>query len=230
MKGFFITGTDTEIGKTAVTAAIARYLSSQFRVEVFKPVQSGVLDLFDSDASLLSRAIGYSGPCEDSFAYSFPDPVAPYLAAEKAHVTISLDTITGMFQRIQKKSEIILVEGAGGLMVPVAKNVLMADIAIMCNLPLLIVARPDLGTINHILLTVHTARSLGIQVKGVIINGYRNSSSGPDIEKTVSMIQEFGDIRVLGVIPWIQTSDTISLIDKISQWIERSNQPIAELV
>jgi dethiobiotin synthetase len=230
MKGFFVTGTDTEIGKTAVTAAIARYLSTRYQVGVFKPVQSGVLDLYESDASYLSRALGYPGPCEDSFAYSFPDPVAPYLAAEKAHVTISLDRICEMYHRVREKSEFVLVEGAGGLMVPVAKDVLIADIALRCNLPLLIIARPDLGTINHILLTVHTARSLGIQVQGVIINGYRSSSSGPDIEKTVSMIQDFGDVQVLGVIPWIDAPDTISLTDKISQWIDSTNQPIAKLV
>ena len=183
MNGFFITGTDTEIGKTAVTAALARYFSKRFQVGVFKPIQSGAMDLFESDASYLSRAIGYPGPCEDSFAYSFPDPVAPILAAELSHVSISLEVIREMYERVQNRSELILVEGAGGLMVPVTENVLMADIAIACNLPLLVIARPDLGTINHILLTIHTARSLGIRVRGVIINGYRSTSSGPDMKK-----------------------------------------------
>ena len=226
---FFVTGTDTGIGKTVVTAGLARYVSARYQVGVFKPVQSGVTDLYESDASYLSRAIGYPGPCEDSFTYSFEEPLAPILAAEYAHVSISLEKILEMYGHVTKRSEFILVEGAGGLMVPVAENVLMADIAIACNLPLLIIARPDLGTINHILLTVHTARSLGIQVRGVIINGYRGSSSGPDIDKTVSLIREFGDIEVLGVIPWIDASDTMSVIDQISQWIHRSNQPIAKL-
>ncbi|MFH0966592.1 MAG: dethiobiotin synthase [Methanobacteriota archaeon] len=230
MNGFFITGTDTEIGKTAVTAALARYFSKRVQVGVFKPIQSGVIDLSESDASYLSRAIGYPGPCEDSFAYSFPDPVAPILAAELSHVSISLEVIREMYERVQNRSELILVEGAGGLMVPVAENVLMADIAIACNLPLLIIARPDLGTINHILLTVHTARSLGIPVRGVIINGYRSTSSGPDISKTVSLIQEFGDIEVLGVIPWIHAPDTMSVIDQISQWIHNSNQPLTKII
>ncbi|WP_319580641.1 dethiobiotin synthase [uncultured Methanospirillum sp.] len=229
MNGFFVTGTDTGIGKTVVTAGLARYVSARYQVGVFKPVQSGVTDLYESDASYLSRAIGYPGPCEDSFTYSFEEPLAPILAAEYAHVSISLEKILEMYGHVTKRSEFILVEGAGGLMVPVAENVLMADIAIACNLPLLIIARPDLGTINHILLTVHTARSLGIQVRGVIINGYRGSSSGPDIDKTVSLIREFGDIEVLGVIPWIDASDTMSVIDQISQWIHRSNQPIAKL-
>ncbi|PWR74252.1 dethiobiotin synthase [Methanospirillum lacunae] len=229
MNGFFITGTDTEIGKTAVTAALAQYLSARYRVGVFKPVQSGVTNLFESDASYLSRAIGYPGPCQDSFAYSFTKPLSPIQAAEFAHESISLDKILDMYERVRKRSEFVLVEGAGGLMVPVAENLLMADIAIKCNLPLLIIARPDLGTINHVLLTIHTARSLGIQVRGVIINGYRVHSSGPDIEKTVSLIQEFGDIEVLGVIPWIEAPDTMSLIDLISQWIQNSNQPIANL-
>jgi len=230
MKGFFITGTDTEIGKTAVTAGLARYVSSRYQVGIFKPVQSGVTDLFESDASYLSRAIGYPGPCEDSYAYSFTEPLSPIQAAEYAHEFISLDKILDIYERVRKRSEFVLVEGAGGLMVPVAENLLMADIAIKCNLPLLIIARPDLGTINHVLLTVHTARSLGIRVRGVIINGYRVHSSGPDIEKTVFLIQEFGNIEVLGVIPWIEAPDTMSLIDQISQWIHTSNQPIAKLV
>nr|WP_319537779.1 dethiobiotin synthase [uncultured Methanospirillum sp.] len=229
MNGFFVTGTDTEIGKTAVTAALARYFSKRFHVGVFKPIQSGVTDLSESDASYLSRAIGYPGPCEDSFAYSFPDPVAPILAAEYAHVSISLEVIRERYDRVKKRSELVLVEGAGGLMVPVADHTLMADIAIECNLPLLVIARPDLGTINHILLTIHTARSLGILVKGVIINGYKTNSPGPDISKTVSLIQEFGDIEVLGVIPWIDASDMMSVIDQISQWIHQSNQPITQV-
>ena len=229
MNGFFITGTDTGIGKTAVTAALARYFSKRFQVGVFKPVQSGALDLSKSDASYLSRAIGYPGPCEDSFAYTFPDPVAPILAAEHAHVSISLEVIRETFERVRSRLELILVEGAGGLMVPVAENVLVADIAINCNLPLLIIARPDLGTINHILLTVHTARSLGISVRGVIINGYRSTSSGPDISKTISLIQEFGEIEVLGVIPWIHAPDTMAVIDQISQWIHNSSPPLAKL-
>lgn len=220
MNGFFITGTDTDVGKTAVTGALARILSGRLHVGVFKPVQTGVMDLSVSDAAYLYKASGYPGPFEDTFAYSFPDPVAPRLAAEHAHITISREIIREKYEHVRDRSEFVLVEGAGGLMVPVADKVLMADIAIECNLPLIIIARPDLGTINHTLLTAHVARSLGISVRGVIINGFRVHSAMADISETVSLIRELGDIEVLGVIPWFDAPDMMSVIDQISLWLE----------
>lgn len=218
--GLFITGTDTDVGKTAVTAALARYLSRRFQVGVFKPVQTGVTDLSVSDAAYLYKASGYPGPFEDTFAYSFPDPAAPIIAAGYAHTPISPGVIRAKYEYVRDRSEVILVEGAGGLMVPVADGVLMADIAIECNLPLLIIARPDLGTINHTLLTVHAARSLGISVRGVIINGLRVNSNSPDMSETVSLIREFGGIEVLGVIPRYDNKDQMSVIREISHWMD----------
>ena len=223
MKGFFVTGTDTDVGKTAVTAALARLLSGRFRVGVFKPVQTGVTDLSRSDAAYLYQASGYDGPFEDTFAYSFPEPVAPGLAAAYARTTISREFIREKYDRVKDRADVILVEGAGGLMVPVADGLLMADIALDCNLPLLIVARPDLGTINHTLLTVHTARSLGIPVRGVIINGFFEKSCGPDISETVNMIQKYGAVDVLGVIPRFDDPEPMPVIDRISRWMESEN-------
>ena len=220
MKGFFITGTDTGVGKTCVTGALAKLLSKNFQVGVFKPVQTGVQDLSRSDAFYLFKSSKYQGSFDDTYAYSFAEPVAPFMAGEHARSPISMDIIREKYNLVRNKSEVILVEGAGGLMVPLANGVLIADLVIECNLPLLIVARPDLGTVNHTLLTVHTARSLGISVCGIIINGFNAKAICPDISETISLIRKYGAVEVLGVIPLFDVQNMTAIIHQVSLWME----------
>lgn len=175
-QGLFITATDTGVGKTIVTAALARALRLRgVNVGVMKPVTSGCEErngeLVSEDAELLAWAAGVE--CDEDVAlYRLRAPIAPVDAAKLDGVRIDFARIAESYQRLAAKHDFILVEGAGGLMVPLNGGLLIADLATHLQLPLLVVARPGLGTINHTVLTCFCASQMGHEVKGVIINRY----------------------------------------------------------
>lgn len=174
--GLFITGTDTGVGKTIVTAALARALRLRgVNVGVMKPVTAGCLErngeLISEDAELLAWAAGVE--CDDDVApYRLKEPLVPVEAAKRDGVKIDFGRIADCYQRLAVRHEIVLVEGAGGLMVPLNGGLLIADLANHLKLPLLVVARPNLGTINHTVLTCFAAGQIGLEVKGVMVNRF----------------------------------------------------------
>ncbi len=175
-KGLFITATDTGVGKTIVTAVLARVLRlCGVRVGVMKPVTSGCREqdgaLVSEDAELLAWAAGVD--CDDDVApYRLREPIAPSEAARIDGVKIDFDRITDCYRRLAARYDFVLVEGAGGLMVPLNGGLLMADLARRLDLPLLVVASSGLGTINHSVLTCFAAGQMGLEVLGVIVNSY----------------------------------------------------------
>lgn len=169
----FVTGTDTGVGKTIVTAVLARHFKHQgIPVGVMKPVETGVTDpdLPGEDAALLQWAADCTEPLERIAPYRFKAPLAPDQAAKLEQRGISLATIAEQARELSKRYPITLVEGAGGLMVPLAGGLLIADLVRQLGAELLIVTRPELGTINHTLLTVFAARAMEIPVCGMILN------------------------------------------------------------
>lgn len=174
--GLFITGTDTGVGKTIVTATLARILRLRgVNVGVMKPVTSGCSErdgeLISDDAELLAWAAGVD--CDDDVApYRLREPIAPVEAARLDGVKIDFSRIVASYQRLTERYDYLLVEGAGGLMVPLNGGLLVADLASQLKLPLLVVARPDLGTINHSVLTCFAAGQLGLEVSGVVVNRF----------------------------------------------------------
>lgn len=204
MAGLFITGTDTGVGKTVITAALAGALKDQgWDVGVMKPVQSGLVEGMDSDADLLIRAAAVSDPRDQIVPYSFQAAFAPMVAAELEGKQVQQQVITRAYRELALKHRLMLVEGAGGLMVPLAGDLLVANLIRELNLPLLIVARPNLGTINHTLLTVLAAKSMGMTVAGVIINGYNSKQAGVAEKTAPEIITRFSGVPVLGIIPYI---------------------------
>lgn len=174
--GLFVTGTDTGVGKTIVTAALARALRLRgVRVGVMKPVTSGCSErngeLISDDAELLAWAAGVEYD-DDLAPYCLREPIAPVEAAERDGVRIDFERIASCYRRLAAKSDVMLVEGAGGLMVPLHGGLLIADLVRKLELPLLVVARPHLGTINHSVLTCFAAGQMEIEVKGVIVNRF----------------------------------------------------------
>ena len=175
-KGLFVTATDTGVGKTIVSAALARALRLRgVNVGVMKPVTSGCREingeLVSDDAELLAWAAGVE--CDSDVApYLLREPIAPVEAAKLEGVRIDFEKIRCCFERLSEKYEFIIVEGAGGLMVPLNGGLLVADLANQLRLPLLVVARSGLGTINHSVLTCFAAGQMGLDVKGVIINRF----------------------------------------------------------
>jgi dethiobiotin synthetase len=191
-KGYFVTGTDTGVGKTWVTCRLAELARERgLRVGVLKPAESGD----DGDALALARAAGCTFPLEVIRPFAFRKPVAPALAAQLEGKRIRLAPIKKAFSLLADSSEFMLVEGAGGLLVPYAPGLDGAGIAKALGLPLLVVARRGLGTVNHTLLTLEAARSRGLSVAGVILNG-PGSMADLSVAHNRDMIQKLGKVKV----------------------------------
>lgn len=174
--GIFVTGTDTGVGKTIVAATLARILRLRgVNVGVMKPVTSGCLErdgeLFSEDAELLAWAAG-TDCTADVAPYCLRQPIAPVEAAALDGVKIQFSRIVESYKRLAAQHDFMIVEGAGGLMVPLNGGLLIADLVKQLELPLLVVARPNLGTINHSVLTCFAAGQMELEVKGVIVNRY----------------------------------------------------------
>jgi len=230
-KGIFITGTDTGVGKTIVTAVLARLLRMRgVRVGVMKPVTSGCSEvdgaLVSDDALLTCRAAGI--PCSgDVVPYLLREPLTPAEAAKIDGVGIEFARIRESFDRLSQEYDFVLVEGAGGLMVPVVGGFLMADLAKELDLPLLVVARPNLGTINHTVLTCFAAQQMGIPVSGVIINNFPKE---PDLaeQSAPHYIGSLCGAPVLGVWPHEDAPDQMAAVERLAVWLDR--QPESAVV
>jgi dethiobiotin synthetase len=171
LRGLFVTGTGTEVGKTVVAAAVARALTTAgSRVAVFKPCESGLDEDGEADHELLRRASG-SGQTDDEIApYRFGPPVSPHLAAELADVPVDPALILRAARSAAAVGDAVVCEGVGGLLVPLTTGYLVRDLARDLGLPLVVVAPPTLGTINHTLLTLESARAVGLEVAAVVLN------------------------------------------------------------
>ncbi len=176
MPGVFITGTDTGVGKTLVGCALARGLrQAGFDVGVMKPVETGVSEAGPQDALALRDAAGVRDELELICPLQFRLPAAPEVAAIAEHRHADPDRIRAAFDTLARRHEVLLIEGAGGLLVPFDEKMTMADLAIALDLPVLIVARAALGTINHTRLSIEACEARGIEVLGVVVS----HSDGP---------------------------------------------------
>ena len=165
--GVFVTGTDTGIGKTLVSCALAAWCRRLgLRVGVMKPVATGGYD----DARRLMRAAGSREPVSLVNPLNFHEPMAPWIAARRAGRTVRLEAVTRAFRTLSARHDVMIVEGVGGLLVPLTERVTVADLAQRLGLPLVVVARAGLGTINHTVLTCRWAHQQRLPVCGVVLN------------------------------------------------------------
>ena len=177
MNGIFVTATDTEVGKTVIAASMAAVFRERGRdVGVMKPVASGCRcvngNLVSDDSMCLVSASGSTDPMSMISPFSYEPPVAPTVAAKQAGRSIDLEIIADTYSERSERHEVMVVEGIGGLMVPLDDTKSVLDMVKSMGLPVLIVARPALGTINHTLLTVFAAESTGIEVAAVVLNRF----------------------------------------------------------
>ena len=201
-KGLFITGTDTGVGKTAVAAAFAAYLRKRgVNVGVMKPVTTGV---GTSDADILMKAAGVRDSKESVSPYRLKEALAPHLASSLENVDIDLAWLLQLYEELSKRHEYMIVEGAGGILVPLKMNFFMADLIKMFELPLLVVSRPTLGTINHTLLTIRYAQMMGIPVRGMVFCYDRDYKRGIAEDTNPAELEKITDIRVVGEMPFIK--------------------------
>jgi dethiobiotin synthetase len=170
-RGLFVTGTSTEVGKTVVAAAVARTLAGEGqRVAVFKPAVTGLGEGVETDHELLRRAAGSAQSDEEIAPYRYGPPASPHLAAALAGEEIDPERLRSVAAAAAEGVDAIVCEGVGGLLVPLSPTYLVRDLAADLGYPLVIVASPGLGTINHTLLTIEAARAAGLVVAGVVLN------------------------------------------------------------
>jgi dethiobiotin synthetase len=204
MHGLFITATDTGAGKTVIASAIARHWRAEGRAfRVCKPVATGAVlqqGRFVSDDTLaLARAAGESD-LEAITPFSFADPAAPPVAARVAGTALTLDGLIESVRRRQQEGGTVLVEGVGGLLCPLTERETVADLAGALGLPLVVVARRSLGTLNHTLLTLEAARHRGLRVLGVVVNETMPVTTLAD-ESNVEELRRRIEVPILAVVP-----------------------------
>ena len=192
----FVTGTGTEVGKTVVAAVLARTLAAEGkRVAVFKPAVTGLEEEGETDHALLRRASGSSQSDEEIAPYRYEPPASPHLAAALAGEEIDPERLRQSAREAATGADAIVCEGVGGLLVPLSPTYLVRDLAADLGYPLVIVASPGLGTINHTLLTLESARTAGLEVAAVVLNPWPETPS--EIERSNrETIAALGELRV----------------------------------
>ena len=186
-RGWFVTGTDTGVGKTLVTCALLRALRERgIDAAGMKPIETGVGAAGPLDAIALREAAGAVDPLDDVCPQRFALPAAPTVAAAAEGRSVDLEAVRAAHARLATRHPCVVVEGAGGLLAPAAKGATMADLAGQLGLPLLVVARATLGTINHTLLTLEAARARGLPVAGVVVS----HCGGPLADADASNLEE----------------------------------------
>jgi dethiobiotin synthetase len=199
-RGLFVTGTDTGVGKTLVAAGLARYAQRLGLTPIpFKPVETGC-DPAPLDALFLWRAARPPLPAEEVCLYPFRLPAAPSLAAAVERRAIDPDAIVARAAQLAALGDLLIVEGAGGLLVPYADATTVADLAARLGLPLLIVARTALGTVNHTALTLAEARRRALPIAGVILSR-ASEAVAPHEAANADLITAVSGDRPLGILP-----------------------------
>jgi dethiobiotin synthetase len=187
-KGFFITGTDTDVGKTVLSALLCTSLPAYY----WKPIQTGARE--GTDREQVIRLAGMTSDLALPEAYVFDDPVSPHLAAQRSGQEICLERLSlpGINSDLP-----LIVEGAGGVMVPVNPREFMRDLMRRLDLPVVLASRSTLGTINHTLLSIAALRDAGLEIRGVVL-------IGPEDTDNLHAIENYGGVRVIGHIPTLQ--------------------------
>lgn len=196
-----MTGTDTGVGKTVVSCALVRELAALgMDVGAMKPIETGVGPQGPLDAQALQQAAGGGDPLELVCPERFALPAAPSVAARAEVRKVDVAAIVAAFQQLTARHELVVVEGAGGLLVPLDETLTMADLAATLELPLLVVSRGALGTLNHTRLTLEAARARSLPLLGVVVSHAGGPLSEADAENLGELRDWLGE-RLLGEIP-----------------------------
>ncbi|HZL18090.1 MAG TPA: dethiobiotin synthase [Polyangia bacterium] len=202
LRGLFVTGTDTGVGKTTISAALLRHARRRGLTPIpFKPVETGC-DGAPADATLLWNAAQPPTPMSEACLYALRLPAAPSLAAAAEGIRVDLDLVVGRARALAARGDFLLVEGAGGLLVPYVDRLTTVELVRRLGLPLLVVARTALGTLNHTALTLREAERSGLQVAGVIFNRIAERIE-PHESGNAQLIGDLAGCRPLGPFPFL---------------------------
>ena len=207
--GFFITATDTNIGKTIVSAILV----NKFKANYWKPIQCGVDRNNLSDSQVVKKLVNGSSQKIFKESYFFLEPVSPNLAAKKENIKISMRLMLNDFKKVEKP---IIVEGAGGVLVPINNKEFVIDLIKVLKLPTIVVAKTSLGTINHTLLTINALNIKNQNIYGIIFVGDENIQVEETILSFSRKIKK--NIKNLGRIPVLKKI-TKSNIDKLEKYL-----------
>lgn len=212
MKGLFVTGTDTGIGKTICSAILMNLWRKSEKVRYWKPVQTGIEE--DNDTLTIKTLANCSDAEILDSGFRLEKPFSPHLSAQLANVQITIEKTLQFIE--EENNYFYIVEGAGGILVPLNENELMIDLMKKLDLPVIIVARSGLGTINHTLLTLEALRHRGLKIFGVIMNGEPNAENRKAIE-------HYGNVGVLAEVPKFARIDP----EIIKNWTEQNENAFA---
>ena len=217
-----MTGTDTGVGKTLISVSLAAFFSLKLglNVGVMKPFETGLpvdrTELFPCDAKSLKDASGSTDNLAVINPCTFELPLAPETAAQLDGKTIDLTVVDRVYEKILGSHDITLVEGAGGILVPILEGFFFADLIARWALPTVVVARLGLGTINHTLLTCRTLQARGIRVMGVVLNDTEGSDDMA-ARTNPEMLRKYLNVPVLGIVPHLGVSERENLArDKLA--------------
>jgi dethiobiotin synthetase len=202
MRGVFVTGTDTEVGKTIVAAAIAAAAVERgMRIAAFKPVVTGldepVVD-WPRDHELLASVANAGQSAEDVSPHRYGPAVSPHLAESLANESVDPDALVEAARREADRADALVVEGVGGLLVPLTNDYLVRDFAGELSLPVVIAARPGLGTISHSLLTIEAARAVALRIQAVVLTPWPDEPTEMQ-RSNMETIERFGEVPVIGL-------------------------------
>lgn len=220
-RGFFITGTDTGVGKTVIAGALLLVIRSLgISVCGMKPIETGCMKsenvvqkaesrvkdtlLIPADGMFLKEIADMDDSIDVITPIRFEKPLAPFPASEIEGIPVDIDKIKKAFKDLLKKYDLVVVEGIGGLLVPIKRDYFVLDLAKHFGLPIIIVSRPGLGTINHTLLTVNYAMKEGLNVAGIIINYSQSPEKTLAEETNPKVIRQISPVPIIGIFPYLE--------------------------
>jgi dethiobiotin synthetase len=221
MKGFFITGTDTGVGKTIIAGALIKVLCHLgVKTGAMKPVESGCVRegeiLIPSDGMFLKQMAQMQEPVTQVSPCCFESPLAPLAASELEQRSVSVTAIKKAFYNFYTNYDAVIVEGIGGLMVPLKTDYFVVDLAKEIGLPLIVVTKPGLGSINHVMLTVNYALKEGLQVAGIIIDYSLPPENSLAEETNPPLLKQICPAPLIGIFPYLRNRDE-NIIEKTAQ-------------
>lgn len=205
-QSYFIIGTDTNVGKTYVASALVRHFAKAgYQTIGMKPIASGCMqtpdgDLLNDDVLALSTASNVVAPLDLTNPYRFSPAIAPHIAAEQAEEIIDCEKIKQAYHELTQLAEVVVVEGAGGFLVPLNRQETLADLAVTLNIPMILVVGMRLGCINHALLTVEAIKSRGLTLAGWVAN--QVDAEMPVFEENLASLQQRIAAPCISVVLW----------------------------
>ena len=207
----FITGTDIGAGKTVIAGAIAKILADNgLKVGVFKPIATGCHRSWDGlvsrDTEFLANCANSDLPLSVITPVSYLTTAGPFVSAVRERKPIDFDKIAAAYKQICQSSDLIIVEGIGGVRVPLTPQFDLLDLAVEFDLPTVIVARPNPGTVNHTLMTIDCIRSTKLKIAGVVMNSYDGTKATIAEDTASRLIGQFGGVGILAEVPFDESA------------------------